>query len=130
MNDTTLSRGACATTPKPHFLDGLAQRAVRARLTRLEHGSLTVVDGVSVSTYGRASERCSLAARIEVHDARFWSELAFGGSIGAGEAYMQAYWSVDDLTGLVRILLHNRAVLDGLETGLARMTGPQADPER
>ncbi|MEO7727774.1 MAG: cyclopropane-fatty-acyl-phospholipid synthase family protein, partial [Burkholderiales bacterium] len=59
-----------------------------------------------------------------VHDPRFYSEVAFAGSIGAGEAYMQGYWSVDDLTALMRILLQNCAVMDGLETGLARFIAP------
>ena len=52
---------------------------------------------------------------MRVHDPRFYAEIAFGGSIGAGEAYMQGYWSADDLTALVRILLSNRDVLDGME---------------
>lgn len=69
--------------------------------------------------YGKRTERCPLSATLQVHDPRFWSELAFGGSIGAGEACMQGYWTTDGLTDLVRILLHNREVLDGMESGLA-----------
>lgn len=124
MNTTTLPRTAPGITPKPHFLDGLAERAVRARLAGIEHGQITLVDGNEHHHYGRRTERCPLSVTVRVHDPRFWSELAFGGSIGAGEAYMQGYWSVNDLTALVRILLQNRAVLDGMETGLARLTGP------
>ncbi len=82
------------------------------------------MDGNEHHHYGRRTERCPLGVTVRVHDPRFWSELAFGGSIGAGEAYMQGYWSVNDLTAVVRILLQNRAVLDGMETGLARLTGP------
>ena len=37
---------------------------------------------------------------------------------------MQGCWTTDDLTALVRILLRNRDVLDGMETGLARLTAP------
>ena len=54
----------------------------------------------------------------------FYTEMAFGGSIGAGEAYMQGYWSADDLTAVMRIILQNRDVLDGMETGWARLTEP------
>ena len=108
-------------TPKPHFLDGVAARLVRSRLSGLEHGALTLIDGESVERYGKS---CGLGATVRVHDPRFYSEIAFGGSIGAGEAYMQGYWSVDDLTALMRILLQNRAVLDGMETGAARITAP------
>jgi len=111
-------------TPKPGFLDPLAKRAVRARLSRLEHGSLTIVEGSRPEHFGKLTPRCPLAATVHVHDPRFYAEIAFGGSIGAGEAYMQGYWSTDDLTALMRILLQNREVLDGMEGGAARMTVP------
>lgn len=129
MKTTTIDRrpnlrNPVQITPKPHFLDRLAERALRGRLAGLEHGSLTLADGADVRHFGRRSERCPLAATVRVHDPRFYSEIAFGGSIGAGEAYMQGYWSVDDLTALMRILLQNRSVLDGMETGLARFTAP------
>ena len=61
---------------------------------------------------------------MRVHDPRFYTEIAFGGSVGAGEAYMRGYWSCDDLTALVRIMLRNRELLDGMETGLARASAP------
>jgi cyclopropane-fatty-acyl-phospholipid synthase len=124
MNSTTLTHVDENLTPKPHFLDGLAARAVRARLSGLRHGQITLVDGTRHEHYGQRTETCPLNVTVRVHDPRFYSELAFGGSIGAGEAYMQEYWSVNDLTALVRILLCNRELLDGMETGLARLTGP------
>jgi cyclopropane-fatty-acyl-phospholipid synthase len=111
-------------TPKPHFLDGLAERGVRARLALLQHGRVSLIDQGQRSDYGAPSARSPLSVQIEVLDPRFWGELAFGGSIGAGEAYMAGYWRCDDLTGLVRILLQNREVLDGMEGGLARLTAP------
>ena len=124
MNSTTLNRIEPASTPKPHFLDGLAARAVHQRLAGLAHGQVTLVDGTSHQRYGQRTARCPLSVTLQVHDPRFYSDIAFGGSIGAGEAWMQGYWSVNDLTALVRILLQNREVLDGMETGLARLTAP------
>ena len=124
MNSTTLNRIEPASTPKPHFLDGLAARAVHRRLAGLTHGQVTLVDGTSHRRFGQRTAHCPLSVTLQVHDPRFYSDLAFGGSIGAGEAWMQGYWSVNDLTALVRILLQNRAVLDGMETGLARLTAP------
>lgn len=129
MKTSALQRPLFAPiTPKPHFLDGLATRAVHARLAGLQHGVLVLRDELSDETraarYGKITERCALTVTLRVHDPRFYSEIAFGGSIGAGEAYMQGYWSVDDLTGLMRILLQNRDVLDGMETGLARAAAP------
>ena len=45
MNSSTLNRIEPAVTPKPHFLDGLATRAVHQRLAGLVHGQVTLVDG-------------------------------------------------------------------------------------
>src|SRR3954463_3800521 len=109
-------------TPKPHFLDRLARRAVHHRLSGIEHGVITLVDGDCVEQYGNVKPDCALRASVRVHDSRFYSEIAFGGSIGAGEAFMLGYWTTDDLTALLRILLCNREVLDGLEGGIARLT--------
>ena len=124
MNTTALARGAPRKTRAPHFLDDLAERAVQARLAGIRDGRITLIAGAKRYVYGARSAGCPLEATVRVHDARFWSELAFGGSIGAGEAYMEGFWSADDPTALVRILLRNREVLDGLETGLTRLKAP------
>ncbi len=110
--------------PRPlHALDRLAARLVRERLALLQDGLVTLIDGASVARYG-SRDRSALSATIRVHDPRFYSDLAFGGSVGAGEAYMQGCWSVDDLTALTRILLRNRHVLDSIDSGLAALRTP------
>jgi len=124
MSSNSLSQHQPGITPKPYWLDRMAERVVRTRLAGLRHGQLGIVADTEHSRYGQRSERCPLSATVHVHDARFWSEIAFGGSIGAGEAFMQGYWTTNDLTALMRILLQNREVLDGMETGLARLTAP------
>lgn len=104
-------------------LEGLAEGALRARLARIEHGRVTIVDGPRRDTYGQATPRCALQATVQVRDRRFYAEAAFGGSVGTGESFMAGDWTVDDLTALVRILLANRGVLDGLDGGWARLAG-------
>jgi cyclopropane-fatty-acyl-phospholipid synthase len=105
------------------MLDGLARRMVLRRLDQLDNGSLTLTDCADEFNFGNSAPS-ALRAHIQVSDPRFYSEIAFGGSIGGGEAYMHGYWRCDDLVSLVRILLQNRAVLDGMETGAARFTEP------
>ena len=124
MNSSTLNRIEPATTSKSNFVDRLAMHAVHQRLAGLAHGQVTLVDGASHRCYGQPDALCPLSVTLHVHDPRFYSDITFGGSIGAGEAYMQGYWRVNDLTALVRILLQNRAVLDGMESGLARLMAP------
>jgi cyclopropane-fatty-acyl-phospholipid synthase len=108
----------------PGLLDRLARRAVRARLESLSAGQVIVSEDGRHETYGRITDALPLTAHITVHDPRFYSDIAFGGSIGAGEAYMHGYWSCDELTTLVRILLNNRDVLSDMSGGAAILARP------
>lgn len=112
------------TTIKPRILDGLAKRALLSRLANIRHGELNLVDNDQEHRFGIVTERCSLSITIYVKDPRFYSDIAFGGSIGAGEAFMYGYWQTDDLTGLIRLFIANRDVLDAMEGGLAHLTAP------
>ena len=112
-----------AGTVKPNMLDGIAKRIVLKQLKQLRTSTLRLSDGLFDYRFGSGGES-ALEADIKVNDPRFYSEIAFGGSIGGGEAYMHGYWSCNDLVSLVRILLRNRDVLDGMETGTARFTQP------
>jgi cyclopropane-fatty-acyl-phospholipid synthase len=118
------TRIAPASTPKPHFLDALARRAVLGCLSQLREGQLTLIDGDHTQSFGQPSEAFPVSVTVHVHDQRFYSDLAFGGSIGAGEAYMHACWSSEQLTDLVRLFVRNMDVLDGMEGGLASVTRP------
>jgi cyclopropane-fatty-acyl-phospholipid synthase len=65
-----------------------------------------------------------LVATITVIDAHFYGDIAFGGSIGAGEAYMLGYWQADNLTNVIRIMAANQAVMDTLEGGFKWLSKP------
>lgn len=123
LAENTAIHEAGAVTPRGP-LDALARRMLHQRLESLEHGTLAITDAGHTIRFGHESPLCPLSAHITVHDPRFYSEIAFGGSVGAGESYMRRYWSVDDLTALTRVLLRNRDVIDRLETGLARLSAP------
>ena len=102
-------------------LDRLGRRLLRSRLANIEHGKLTLIDDGQRYEFGKDN---SLEASIQVADSRFYAAVAFGGPVGAAEAYMQGHWICDDLTRLVRLLLRNRDVLEGLDEGAARVAAP------
>ena len=125
MTTRALAPATSRTTARPHRFDAWAARVLRKRLGGIRHGRLHLIDvNGSERRYGALRDDGDIDVRIRVHDSRFWSEVTFGGSIGAGEAYMEGYWSTDDLTALVRLLLRNRDVLDGMETGAATLARP------
>lgn len=109
---------------KRRHLDRIARRAVLSRLAKIRRGRLTLVDGSDTAHFGHSEDHSPLDVTIRVRDGRFYGDLAFGGAIGAGEAYVQGYWEASDLTALVRVLLENREVLYGMDTGLARFAVP------
>jgi len=111
-----------AGTPKPSSLDGLGRRLMLERLTGLAQGRLVISDGSDTFEFGQSSEAADIVVHASIHDRRFYGDIAFGGSLGAGESYMQGYWGCDDLTSLIQLLLRNRDVLDGMDGGAARLT--------
>ncbi len=98
----------------------LRQRLLRS-LTGFGHGQLTLRDALETVTFGDAAD--GPAVLIEVLDPGFYRALATNGSVGAGEAYMDGLWRCSDLVELVQLLVRNRDLLDGMETGGARLGG-------
>lgn len=98
-----------------------AKSQILKRLQLLQRGRLTLIDGTQQHRFGNGDE---LNATIYVHDSRFYGEIAFGGSIGAGEAYMLGYWSADNLTNIIRMMCVNQSVMDTLEGGYQWLTKP------
>ncbi len=106
-------------------MNHLLRNLVCRRLAALDHGLLVLDDAGRRQEFGRRGDDLP-AARVEVHDPGFYRHLAFGGSLGAAEAYIRGYWTCDDLVGLVRIFCRNGAVSADLETGPARLLSPVA----
>ena len=109
---------------KPTGLDALARRVVRARLESLRNGQIVVSENGRHETYGDVTSDLPLTVQLTIHDPRFYSDIAFGGAVGAGESYIHGRWSCDELTALVRILVKNRDVLLDMDSGTARLTRP------
>ncbi|HEX6833978.1 MAG TPA: cyclopropane-fatty-acyl-phospholipid synthase family protein [Rudaea sp.] len=111
-------------TPLPAF-DAI-ERTLRARLLRqmsaLNDVQLRIVDAAGETLLGTpaANPADTLHANLFVNDPAFYRAVAAHGSVGAGEAYMEGHWDCDDLVAVVRMLVRNRALLDAMETGIAR----------
>lgn len=78
-------------------------------------------DGTA-ETFGSAS--VPLQAEIEVRDPRFWTTVVRRGGIGAAEAYRDGWWTSPHPQRVARALVRNRAVLESMEGGAARLLKP------
>ncbi|MFT6978079.1 MAG: cyclopropane-fatty-acyl-phospholipid synthase, partial [Shewanella psychromarinicola] len=93
--------------------DSLARKILLRALAHLAEGHLTIVDGNQTSEFGNVNS--NVHATMQVKHANFYRQVVFGGSIGAGEAYIQGHWSSPDLTKVVQIFAKNLTLLDNIE---------------
>ncbi len=121
MTDAT-SIASSRGDPRPNPLSALARKLLFSRLANVQEGLLRIRDGSEVFTFG--AERTGVDTTVTVLDPAFYSEIAFGGSVGAAESYMLGHWHADNLTALMRLMLRNRQALDAMEGGMARWSAP------
>jgi cyclopropane-fatty-acyl-phospholipid synthase len=116
------SRSSADTAPSDtgHATWSRLDRWLRARLlaqmSGLQRGGVLLQDALGLQHCGTHDVP---ALVLRVHHPAFYRAVAAYGSVGAGEAFIDGHWSCDDLVGLVRLLVRNRDLLDGMEGGLA-----------
>ncbi len=108
---------------RQNWINARARNAMRRRLESIKGGYITLVEGGETSIFGHSpADKESLSATIYINDADFYSSVAFGGSLGAGEAYIHGQWQCDDLVSLVRLMISNRDVLESLDAKVSLIT--------
>ena len=100
------------------LFEGLMRKAVFKQLAALQHGKLTVRDSGTEYHFGSSSAELPDVS-VDVLDGSFYREIVTAGSVGAGEAYMLGYWRSQDIVALVRLLLRNRSIVDGMDSAIA-----------
>ena len=106
------------------ILTRLAKALLLSQLRRLSQGRLRLIDGAVDERFGSTSDSVPLDVTIRVRNPRFYSDVVFAGTVGAGEAYMNGYWHCDNLTALVRLMVANRDVMRDLDSGWSRLSAP------
>lgn len=98
---------------------------LRRRLASIAGGVLEVEDPWGIWRAGTDDEdgRPPSHVRLRVRSPRAYRDILSGGGVGAARAYMEGQWDCDDLTALFSLLLRNPRHLDGMETGLAAVSG-------
>ncbi|HUO52802.1 MAG TPA: cyclopropane-fatty-acyl-phospholipid synthase family protein [Gemmatimonadaceae bacterium] len=117
MSSTTWS----ATKDARHSLTAVqrfARRTVVGRMAGIRGGAIELSDALGTETAG--DPHGDLRVSVTVRDPRFWSAMLFGGSLAAGEAFVDGWWTCSDVAMLARLLVRNLDHLNGLERGFAR----------
>ncbi|MAD91618.1 MAG: SAM-dependent methyltransferase [Gammaproteobacteria bacterium] len=111
-------------TQSKYSLNTLARRVVMSRLKDLQEGQIKIIDNDKTLFFGNLTDDFPEPIELNILNQEFYSCIAFGGAIGASEAYMYKYWASDKLVEIIRILIRNRSVLEKVETGLALLKIP------
>ena len=98
------------------------KRILFKKLKGLKTGELTIIDGSEIHVFG--IPKSELKATLTVSSQEFYVFLGSGGTNGAAEAFTAGYWSADNLVELIQIIIRNKKTMEGLESGLARLTNP------
>ncbi len=106
------------------WLATLGRSLLFAQLRQLQQGELYFVDELGTHRFGQRTAQCSLSATIQVNHPQLYADAAFGGSVGAGEAYIRGLWRCDDLVALIRIFVINRDVLNGMDSRWSFISQP------
>jgi len=109
---------------KSFWMDKVARKLVHAQLSNIENGEIVIREDGNEYYFGKVSDEFPLRVYLDVHHSSVWSDVAFGGSSGSGEAYIKGSWSCNDLLGLVRIFLRNRHVLNQMDKRMTRLKAP------
>ena len=106
MNQTTAKYSTDKAAQRPPA----AARTVLQLLQKIRHGSLTLhlPDG-SVQRFG---ESASPHATLHLNNWNAFTGALKSGDIGFAESFIDGDWTTPDLTGLLRVLVQNRAEVD------------------
>jgi cyclopropane-fatty-acyl-phospholipid synthase len=124
MNDLARSAEHDGGSAAYGAFDRMLRQRLIAQMARLRRGRILLRDALGSEVLGEPVQvAVDLEVRIDVDNAGFYRAVAANGSVGAGEAWMDGFWRCSDPVALVRLLVRNRDLLDGMETGLARLGG-------
>jgi len=121
-NEQTYNSCQDSETSSNGIVNRLGRRLLLKSLSEIRQGQLIFIDREERREFGEHGS--GLSATVRVHHPDFFGRVAFGGTIAAGETYMDGLWSCSDLTALVRIMVRNQTAQQRLEGGLALMTAP------
>jgi len=121
ISSTASSRIMMNQTSRATKAQSWSRSLFQRLLQHLQYGQITLVEGDQQLVFGNDT---SFHAQVRINTPAFYPKVIFGGSIGAGESYVDGDWDVDCLTTLVRIVARNSQLLDQLEERWAWLARP------
>ena len=101
--------------PETTYIEKMGKRSFSKRivfslLKKLTDGHIRLIENGNEVLFGNGD--ATIKATITIHDPKAYSRILWGGSIGAGEAYVEGLWSSDNLVDVIRLFSRNLAALE------------------
>jgi cyclopropane-fatty-acyl-phospholipid synthase len=107
------------------LLARLGRKLLLGQLREFTRGQIKLMDtDGSEHLFGRRQPDFDVSCTLYLNHPQVYADAAFGGTVGAGEAYVRGLWRCDDLTALVRIFVANRDVMNRLDGRWALLSRP------
>ncbi len=101
------------------MLESICRNLIVKHLSKIRHGFISVQDGNEKLEFGHRN--ADLQVHVVIHDRQFYKRMAWGGDIGAAEAWIDGQWECSDITTLIRIFARNLESVDEMNRGLGRV---------
>ncbi len=112
------------STSRYRWIDQFAKKIFLSKFSEIKHGTIILKEGHNEYIFGEQESDFDAHATVIVHEASFYSDIIFGGTVGSGEAYMARSWDCHELTDLVRIIGRNVHVLNSIDGGFGKLMLP------
>ena len=111
------------TTSEVSLADKVCRNLFLQCLKQLPFGCLIIQEcGDEIARFGDHNDE--LRATVNIKDMSAYRRLLLGGSVGAGEAFMDDLWDSNDVTSVVRIFARNLPTLDKWESKFKWLSMP------
>jgi len=114
MSEYSVKNIAKLPMPAAERHGGLARSLMLKVLAKLQVGSLTFREHGETFVFGNPDGDAGPHAEVHVHDDDLYRRILTGGSIAAGETYIEGLWSSPDLTAVTQAFSANMAMLEAM----------------
>lgn len=123
INERSMNEPSAPAVITP--LAALGRRLLLRQFATLRDGELRIIepDGTR-HQFGQRTPRLDLTITLHIDHPQLYADAAFGGTVGAGDAYIRGLWRCDDLTGLVRLFVVNRDMMNGMDSRWSLLSRP------
>ena len=104
-------------------LNNICRSILFGKLSQIRDAHL-IIESPDYKTMTFGAPNSELSAKVTINRKSAFSRIVLGGSVGAGESYIDRDWDTDNLVQLVRIFVRNRDVLNSMDFQWSNLTSP------